>query len=670
MTDTQSNIVEPTYDSILDVKQGTLGDTYTTRGIVVANTGKGLLITEDDAFIFVYLGAASSYVKGDYVEVTGTTSTYGDAVQMNSDSVVTKLSTETYSDPSTYTELTANDVTNLTSGFNVGEYIQITGVVSVSGSYINFIIDGSSVVGSLNNPDIDFNAINGETLKVTGYILYLSGSSTRYLNIFVTDTETTSASQVFDLTILTINDLHGHIEQDEYGMNGLSNTAYLIDQIRNENPFDDVLLIGNGDMFQGTAISNMTYGSVVIEAMNMMEFDAMGIGNHDFDWDLDTVLAYFDGNPNNGEADFPLLNANIYYEVDDTLVIISGGNMFEYVVIEKEGIQVGVISYVGDIFYSIAYNRSLGYYFDLDLAGSVQSIATDLKDNGVDVIVVNIHDGNREDIKDFYFNQQLAALTDTSGNYLVDVVINGHAHAKQADMILRSNGSPCMLIQAGGNNAAFGEIVLSIDTSTMEIVNQSVAWVDVVSAGTNYDVEIENYIDQVSAALGDPILTVAGETVNERSDLYAWVGNVMLNATDTDVAISNLGGVRSTGGITAGQNVTLSQLYEISPFDNTVVVMELTYDEIQTIISNTNLFYEVKSGVTLQQGQTYRVSIIDYVYYWTQWESMRSSADIDTALYIRDLLIEDLTIKGEKSETFKPITDPSSDVETKVVYYD
>ena len=75
-----------------------------------------------------------------------------------------------------------------------------------------------------------------------------------------------------ELTILSVNDLHGYIEQDNKGYGGLSNMAFKINEIRNENKYDDVVLIGNGDLFQGTAISNMTQGAAVIECMNAMEF--------------------------------------------------------------------------------------------------------------------------------------------------------------------------------------------------------------------------------------------------------------------------------------------------------------------------------------------------------------------------------------------------------------
>ena len=117
--------------------------------------------------------------------------------------------------------------------------------------------------------------------------------------------------EIFDLNIFELNDTHGYIEQNEHGKGGLSNVAKMIDDVRYQNTLDDVVLIANGDMFQGTAISNVTDGLSVIEAMNEMDFDMMGIGNHEFDWGINKILRYFDNDATNGEANFPLINKQI-----------------------------------------------------------------------------------------------------------------------------------------------------------------------------------------------------------------------------------------------------------------------------------------------------------------------------------------------------------------------
>ena len=114
------------------------------------------------------------------------------------------------------------------------------------------------------------------------------------------------------LDIIEINDLHGYVNEaaknKEYD---LANIEYYIEEKRNlEN--NEVLLIANGDMFEGTAFSNLSMGLSTLNVLNEMNFDMMGIGNHEFSWGLDSILQYFDKDINNGEANFPLINGNIY----------------------------------------------------------------------------------------------------------------------------------------------------------------------------------------------------------------------------------------------------------------------------------------------------------------------------------------------------------------------
>ncbi|UKI50180.1 MAG: metallophosphoesterase [Clostridium sp.] len=107
-----------------------------------------------------------------------------------------------------------------------------------------------------------------------------------------------------ELNILTINDTHGYLETSD--SNSISKIATYMDSYD-----ENALRISVGDMFQGTGLSNLTKGKAMIEVMNAMNIDAMVIGNHEFDWGIDTILGYFDGNEENGEAKFPLLAANV-----------------------------------------------------------------------------------------------------------------------------------------------------------------------------------------------------------------------------------------------------------------------------------------------------------------------------------------------------------------------
>ncbi len=477
----------------------------------------------------------------------------------------------------------------------------------------------------------------------------------------VANITTTANNDSLPLTILSINDLHGYIEQDASGKGGLSNTAYLINQIRNEDNLDDVVLLANGDMFQGTAISNMTDGKAVLDCMNEMGFDAMGIGNHEFDWGISTILKYFDNDNSNGEADFPLINDNIYLNSDNSMLTVAGGDVLNSVVLNKEGVKVGIISYIGNVYSSIEYDKVEDYNFDENISNSVKQRASALKDSGVDVIIVNIHGGG-SNIDTYINNTNIAQLKDANGNYLVDAVINGHTHAYQQGAIKRSNGVDMPVVQAGSYDEYFGDITLSIDLNSMKVTDSTENIIAVSSAGTHYDPTVESIIDNYSEELGNEVLATAGETITSTSQLYNWTGNVMLAATGSDIAISNNEGVRSTGEITSGQPVTLNQMYEISPFDNTILVFEATYSQIQSLLNSPSVFYTLADGVTLNDSETYKVAVISYVYYWDQLANVRSSNDIDTGLLIRNILVDDIKQKGLAGELFSPRSNPVASI--------
>ena len=108
--------------------------------------------------------------------------------------------------------------------------------------------------------------------------------------------------------------------------------------IRNMYGKDNVFVFSGGDNFQGTMLSNLSYGRVVVDCFNEMEFDVSTIGNHEFDWGLDKVLNYIDGDISNGEANFGFGAANIYH-ADGTNV----EEIEDFFIIDKGGVKMGVI---------------------------------------------------------------------------------------------------------------------------------------------------------------------------------------------------------------------------------------------------------------------------------------------------------------------------------------
>lgn len=511
------------------------------------------------------------------------------------------------------------------------------------------------------NSTVEFNYDTEHNVFVLGEKNFLG----KYGGYF-TDMDSVS-NEVLKITSLSMNDIHGYIMQDNNGMGGLSNASYIVNQIRNENNFDDVILLGNGDMFQGTAVSNIKHGLSVIDAMSQMDFDFMGIGNHEFDWGIEKIFNYFDRDLNNGEASFPLVNSNIVYSDDGKLVIYDDSNMYQSLILEKNGLKIGVISCIGDVYSSILYSRVSEYDFK-DVVSVSEVLAKSLKDQGCDMILVNIHDGNSSGVESYSPNNRLAKLK-YNGKYLIDIVINGHTHTRQLGYIERVGGN-LPVIQCGGNGQNIGEIELYFDTINEELVSSYICHYDVSSvAKTNYDEEVEEIVsshyDSIKYLL-DEVYCESVENINSKEQLYNWSSSVLLSAVGADIGISNNGGLRSTGDIYYGTKIGLENLYQIMPFDNEIMLVKVPGHIIANFFRNSAIYYGFREGLTENEVRSdtdyYLVAVIDYVYYWNNFPSQYES--VNTEVIFRDAMIEDLRLRD--------VFNPSVDYQAKIdnMYYE
>ena len=145
-------------------------------------------------------------------------------------------------------------------------------------------------------------------------------------------------SAVADLTILHVNDTHGHIlpyteksVSKNVPVSGAAYLAQMVQKERSKNP-EGTLLLSAGDMFQGTPVSNLFKGKSVAEVMNYLRFDAMAVGNHEFDWGInvfeDLVTA----------SSFPYLSANIKVQKGDYLTGVK-----PYAIVYRKNLKIAII---------------------------------------------------------------------------------------------------------------------------------------------------------------------------------------------------------------------------------------------------------------------------------------------------------------------------------------
>ena len=187
-----------------------------------------------------------------------------------------------------------------------------------------------------------------------------------------------------EYTVFMINDTHGAFNDGDFP--GFTKLSTVIKTV--ENSYGEIIKIGNGDLFQGSYISNIFYGLPIIEGMNLMEFDAFVIGNHDFDWGLDKIKVYYDGNVENGEATFPILGANVYEKSTNQRV----DWIDPYTIVEKNGVKVGIIGLIGYNLESSILAENVADYDFVYPVTLVSDYAKELREElGCDSVIVSIH---------------------------------------------------------------------------------------------------------------------------------------------------------------------------------------------------------------------------------------------------------------------------------------
>ena len=173
------------------------------------------------------------------------------------------------------------------------------------------------------------------------------------------------------LTIVHVNDVHGQVKGDD-NVIGFEKLTTIVNELKAEDP--NVLLLNAGDTVHGTTLATLSGGESVVKLMNIMGFDAMTPGNHEFNYGYDRLLEL------NEMAEFPFLGANIVKEEDDT------SDFEPYIIKEFDGFKVGIFGIsTGETKVKSHPNNTLGIKFDDPIATSEKMVKE--LDDKVDIIV-------------------------------------------------------------------------------------------------------------------------------------------------------------------------------------------------------------------------------------------------------------------------------------------
>jgi 2',3'-cyclic-nucleotide 2'-phosphodiesterase/3'-nucleotidase len=265
-------------------------------------------------------------------------------------------------------------------------------------------------------------------LMTSSPLLSTSNSST-------VSSQASQLSPIVTIDLYNLNDFHGAVEHNpsnkELGINRLA--GYFKTQLaRNPNS----VFLSSGDMWQGSADSNITRGRLVVDAMNQIGFSAMAIGNHEFDW-TDEYLYL-----NQVRSNFPLLGINILDKQTQQRAAFADAS----VMIERSGIQIGIIGTIGDTLESTILTSAVAPYDFVPYTNLVKDESQRLKNLGADLIVLVNHNGTVESGVMPY----------------VDAVFNGHTHRRE---VFHIDGKP--VYQGLAYGQAISHVRFAFNTANM-----------------------------------------------------------------------------------------------------------------------------------------------------------------------------------------------------------
>ncbi|WP_029214760.1 bifunctional metallophosphatase/5'-nucleotidase [Kallotenue papyrolyticum] len=384
------------------------------------------------------------------------------------------------------------------------------------------------------------------------------------------------------LRVLHTNDHHARIEPAMVGdkpFGGVARRKTLIDRLRAEG--GNQLLLDAGDVFQGTLYFNQYKGQADLFFYNAMGYDAMAIGNHEFDAGQQPLADFIAG------ATFPVLSANISVAATSPLA----GKIRPWVIKEVGGERIGIFGLTTEET-AILSNPGPGVTFTSPVEAARRAVA-ELQGQGINKIIALTHVGLPVD-------QSLARQV--AG---IDLIVGGHSHTPLDGQPGAVGPYPLLEKAPDGTNVVIvtdwewgkwlGDIRVGFDAEG-RVTNwqgQPIPVDESIPPDPAFEAKVREYavpLEQLKATpVGEAAVPLNGNRADVRSketNLGNLIADAMLDKTRPDggqVAIMNGGGIRAS--IDAGP-VTLGEVLEVLPFGNTIARVDLTGAQLRQALEN------------------------------------------------------------------------------------
>ncbi|KIL78538.1 5'-nucleotidase C-terminal domain-containing protein [Bacillus badius] len=408
----------------------------------------------------------------------------------------------------------------------------------------------------------------------------------------------------FDLTIMHTNDTHAHIEN-------AARKVTAIKEVRGAKP--DALLLDAGDVFSGTLYFNEYLGQADLEFMNLVGYDAMTFGNHEFDLGTKPLADFI------AKAKFPFVSSNVNFTSDENIkgyqingisALPKDGTVYGGMIKEVNGEKVGIFGLTTAETKEISSPGKVA--FDDYLEKSKETVAA-FEKQGVNKIIALTHIGFQDGGGD---NDRTLAK-EVEG---IDVIVGGHSHDQLKEPVLETTGKePTVIVQANEYNKFLGTLDVNFDKHG-KVIGQAgkLIEIDAKNADGTYvlkdDPEAANILaEKYKPAVDEKKKTIVGKSAvalnGERADVRTKETNLGNLITDSMlekaktinknavIALQNGGGIRAS--INEG-DITLDEVLTVMPFGNSLAIMNITGAEIRAALEHSVKEAPGQSGGFLQ----------------------------------------------------------------------
>lgn len=400
------------------------------------------------------------------------------------------------------------------------------------------------------------------------------------------------------VTIVATTDLHGHINPIDYYTNqpqqtGLAKAATIIRSVRKEDP--QMILLDSGDTIQGTPLiyyhnrHNNRPPDPMMLVMNSLGYDAMVIGNHEYNFGLDVLKKA------EREAAFPWLSGNTYRSGSAETAYRP------YIIKETNGVKVGILGLTTPGVPSWENPENFaGLEFRSPVLEAKKWVRVLREKEKVDLVVLAMHMGIEEDLATGAVTpgqvpQENAAVAIARQVPGVDVMLLGHTHREVPSLYL--NGA--MMTQAGrwGNCVVRADVyleknaegrwqVLAKGSRTIPITEKVAADPEVLKLSEPYDRETQAWLSKVIGH-SDRALS-AQDAYFKDNALLDLIHRVQLETGQADVSMAAAFNTQAT--VKAG-DVTVRDIAGLYVYENTLVVVEATGAQIKTALEHSARFF-------------------------------------------------------------------------------